>query len=439
MPTAYAALDSLVEILKNVYGEGLKTQFADEKTTYNLFPKSTRKPKGLGYVFGLRYARSQSTGGRAESAKLPDPMTGIKDQGKINPRYIYGAIRITGPAIEAAQGDDGAFVDSLADEMDDIYQSIVVDMNRQSHWDGFGKVGVVSASFAPSTSTTYAVTFNNDLGITYMQEGMLIDFFDSTGATAKTTCCGQRIKSITPSTKVVIFETSGQTYLTNHPNSTIAGYTNDQTAIAVSSIAVKMGARLPSWASTDTPYEITGLEGLFDNGTLLASFENITVASNPKWTANIMSNSSVNRELEIDLMLNALDLTRIRSGMKANKIICGLGQRRKYANLLLPGVQYQPEVLKGGYTTLTFAGGDGSVEIIVDSMAQPNNMYFYPEGVIEKFELTSLGWGNLDGNQMHRRAGYDEYDLFVRIYTNLGCEQRNCLTKITDLVEPSLY
>jgi hypothetical protein len=40
---------------------------------------------------------------------------------------------------------------------------------------------------------------------------------------------------------------------------------------------------------------------------------------------------------------------------------------------------------------------------------------------------------------MHRVAGYDMYDLFIRIYTNLGCEQRNCLTKISDLVEPALY
>lgn len=435
----YADLTNLVEILKDVYGEGLRNQFADEKTTYNQFPVSDRKPSGNGYIFGIRYARTQSVGGRAESAKLPDPFTGKKDKGKVVPRYLYGTIRLTGPAIDIAKGNTAAFVDSLADEMDDIYQSIVVDMNRQCHWDGFGKVGVASASFAPSTSTTYAVTFDNDLGITYMQEGMTIDWFDSTGATAKTTCCGQRILNITPSTKVVIFETSAQTYLTNHPDATIAAYTNDQTAIAVSSIAVKSGAREAAHATTDVPNEITGLKGIYDNGSALASFENITVDSYPKWAANVMSNSSVNRELTIDLMLNAVDLNRIRSGMNVNKIRMGLGQRRKYANLLMPDVRFAPTVLKGGYETLTFAGGDGSLEIVVDPMNQPNEIYFEPNGIIQKYELTPLGWGNLDGNQMHRRSGYDEWDLFLRIYTNLGCEQRNCLTVLKDLVEPALY
>lgn len=436
----YTDISNLTEILKNVYDTGLKNQFADEKTTYNLFPKSDRQPRGLGYIFGLRYARVQSTGGRAESTKLPDPMTGKKDQGKINPRYLYGTLRLTGPSMEAAKGDMASFVNGLADEMDDLYQSMVVDLNRQSNSDGFGKVGVVSASFAPSTTTYFNVTFDNDLGIQMMQEGMLIDFYDSTGAAVDVSCCGQRIRTITPSTKVVQFEASGSTWLTNHPDSTISGGTTNTTAaVPTASIAVKMGAREAAHATTDAPTDITGLDGIFDNGTLLTSFENITVSANPKWAANRMTNSSVNRELEVDLMLNALDLTRVRSGMTANTIHCGIGQRRKYANLLLPDVRYAPTQLKGGYEVLTFSGGDGSVKIIVDSMAQPNKMRFYPDGVIEKFEMTPLGWGNLDGSQMHRRSGYDEWDLFLRLYTNLGCEQRNCLTSLEDLVEPSLY
>ena len=437
--TTYADLTNLVEILKNAYGDGLKNQFQDEKTTYNQFPVSDRKPQGLGYVFGIRYARTQSTGARAEGKILPDPFTGVKDQGKIVPRYLYGTIRLTGPAMDTAKANVGAFVDGLADEMDDIYQSIIVDLNRQCQFDGFGKVGVNSASFAPSTSTTYAVTFDNDIGVNYLQEGMLIDWFDSTGATCSTTCVGQRVRSITPSTKVVIFETSVATYKANHPDATIAAYTNDQTAVAVSCIAAKMGSREAAWASTDTPVEITGIDGIYDDGTNLASFENITVASFPKWASNVMGNSSVNRELSIDLMLNACDLTRIRSGMNVSTIRMGLGQRRKYANLLMPDVRFMPTVLKGGYETLTFSGGDGSIQIVLDPMTQPNKMYFEPRGVIQKFELTPLGWGDLDGSKMHRVSSYDVYDLFIRIYTNLGCEQRNCLTKINDLVEPTLY
>jgi hypothetical protein len=442
MTTAYAALDSLTEILKNVYGEALRNQFNDEKLTYNQFPKSERRPGGNGYIFGIRYARAQGTGGRKESAKLPDPFTGTKDQGTINPRYLYGSIRITGPAIEAAKSNSEAFVNSLSDEIDDIYQSIVTDMNRQCHWDGFGQLGRASSAFSYPGATTYLVTFDNDIGTMYFQEGQLLDFYISAGTTAAhasgSAPVGQRISTITPSTKVVLFEAGQAAYLTNHPY--FSAYTNTAAStIATGAMAVKAGARDASWASTDTPAEITGLDGIYDDGTLLAAFEGITVASNPKWAANIIDNSSVNRELSIDLMLNAVDLTRTRSGKSVSKIRMGLGQRRKYANLLLPDVRFAPTVLKGGYETLSFAGGDGSLEMIIDPMTQPGRIYFEPDGVIQKYELASLGWGNLDGSQLHQRASYDEWDAFLRIYTNLGCEQRNCLTLLKDLVEPTLY
>lgn len=437
--TTYSDLTNLVEILKNVYGEGLRNQFNDEKMTYNTFPKSDRKPAGAGYIFGIRYSRNQSTGGRSESGKLPTPLTGKKDQGTILPRYHYGTLRITGPAIERAKGNEAAFVDALADEMDDLYSSLVVDMNRAAHMDGFGKIGVLSAAMTPSTTVPYTGTFDNDLGVRYMQEGMLVDFYDSTGATCSTTCVGQRIKSINPSTKVVTFEASVATYKNDHPDSTIAGYTNDATPIAAGSMAVKMGTREAAWASTDVATDMMGLEAMYDDGTLLATFENIVVATYPKWAANILSNSAVNRELSVDLMLQACDVTRMVSGFSVKRMRMGLGQKRKYVNQLLPDVRFQPTVLKGGYETLTFAAGDGSVELFIDPMTQPNKIYCEPDGIIQKYELTPLGWGNLDGSNMARRAGYDEWDLFLRLYTQLGCEQRNCLTKISDLVEPSLF
>lgn len=446
MTTAYAALDSLVEILKNVYGEGLKNQFNDEKITYNQFPVSDRKPGGNGYIFGVRYARAQGTGGRAESAKLPTPLTGIKDQGKITPVYLYGSMRITGPAIEMAKGNTAAFVDSLSDEIDDIYQSIVVDMNRQSHWDGFGKLGRLShAATYPGSASTWQGSFSNDIGIMYFTEGQLVDLYISAGTShagsdTTTSPVGARIAAIRPSTRTVTFELASSAYITDHPF--MSSYINTTAmSLAAGLLAIKSGTRAATgWASASaTKYEMTGLDGIFDDGTNLAVYENITVASNPKWAANVMSNSAVNRELSIDLMLNACDLTRMRSGMNVDTIRMGLGQRRKYANLLLPDVRFAPTVLKGGYETLSFSGGDGSLTILVDPLTQPNKIFFEPNGVIQKYELTPLGWGNLDGSQLHQRSGYDEWDAFLRIYTNLGVETRNCLTVVSDLVEPTIY
>jgi hypothetical protein len=439
---AYADLTNLTNALKYVYGDGLKNQFADEKITYNLFPKSDAQPKGLGYVFGLRVARNQSTGGRVESAALPNPMTGKKIQGKIVPAYLYGSMRITGPAIEAAKGNEAAFVDGLADEIEDIYQSLVVDLNRQMHWDGFGQIGRVTEPSQTSTSASYAVTFDNDLGVKYFIEGQLVDFYISAGTTVSgaTGSCAvaQRVLSVNPSTKVVIFETSQTAYAASHPTLSTLGNATAGT-IVDGAVCVKLGSRLVTHAATDTPIELTGLYGMFDDATNLTTYENINASTNPKWKANILSNSSVNREISIDLMLQAIDVVRTASGASVKKMLMGLGQKRKYANLLMPDVRFAPGKLVGGYEVLTFSGGDGSVELIVDPMCQPNLIYAFPDDVIYKYEMSPLGWGNLDNSQLHQRAGYDEWDAYLRIYTQLGCEQRNCLALIKDLVEPSLY
>ncbi len=441
MAIDYTTLTAVTDTLKNVYGEGLENQFQDEVTTYNQFPKSDRKPGGKGYVFGIRNARAQGVGGRAESGKLPDPLVGKYDQGTISPKFIYGSLRLTGPMIEAAKGRVAAFVDGLADQMDDIYQSIKVDMNRQCWSDGFGLIATLSAaSDAPtlSGSTTWTVTCDNDRGLMYAKEGMLVDFYSGAGICTASYQAAARISTINYSTKACEMEPNAKTYLTNHPNSTIAAYNPTSTAVVTGAYMVKMGARDSAHATTDTAADITGLDGIFDDSTLITTFEGINASTYPSWRANMLTNSSVNRELSMDLMLQASDLTRLKAGGQKVQMRMGLGQRRKYANLMLPDVRFSPGKLVGGYETLTFAGGDGSVELIIDPVAQPNKIYVQPEGNIKKYELAPLGWGNLD-QKMHQRSGYDEYDCFVRLYTQLGTEHRNALTLIGDLVEPNIY
>lgn len=439
MAVDYTTLTAIEDTLKLVYGEGLTNQFADEKTTYNLFPKTGRSPKGLGYEFGIRYARAQGVGARRESANLPDPLAIKPDKGKIVPKYIYGSIRLTGPSIEAAKGDVAAFVDALSDSIDDIYKSIVVDLNRMSCGDSFGLLGTLSEeSDALTTSaTTWTVTMDNDLGVSRCIPGMIVDFYTG-GSAIDQSACASRIAEVHPSSKTLEMEFNDSTYVTNHPIVAAQSYTVATDAVAAAAEMVRIGAREAAHATTDVSTEMMGLEGIYDDGTLLATFENIVVATYPEWKANVLGNSSVNRELSLDLMLQALDLSRTRSGDTVQCIRMGLGQRRKYANLLIPDIRFTPGTLEGGYERLTFAGGDGSVKMIIDPALPPNKMFFEPNGVIQKYEMTPLGWGNIDPG-MHQRAGFDEYDRFLRVYTNVGCEKRSSLTLLKDLVEPALY
>ncbi|MCK4787654.1 MAG: hypothetical protein KAV87_28120 [Desulfobacteraceae bacterium] len=429
-------LSEIQDLLKFVYGTGLTQQFPLEVITYNQFTTSTRKPTGLGYKFGMNIANPQGIGARQDGAILPDPLPGKQDNGLIVPAFNYGVLRTSGPAIELGKGDMAAFIDTLSGDVRRIYEGLLHDLNRQSWGDGFGKMATLSAaSDSLSTTATWTATCDNQLGTTYLQEGMVIDFYNSAGAIDQS-AVASRISGINLDTNVVTFEANDGTYKTNHPIVAARSYTIATDTVPAASQIVRYGARDAAFATSDTPIEMIGLEGIYDDGTLLSSFEGITVSSQDKWKANILSNSSVDRELSIDLMLRACDRGRKRSGMATNCIRMGLGQRRKYANLLINDVRFSPQNLKGGYEVLTFSGGDGSVDMVIDPVAQPGKMYFEPNGVIQKYEATSLGWSNLDGAQLSRRQGYDQFDQFLRLYSNLGCENRNSLTKITDLVEP---
>lgn len=445
-------LTAITDTLKYVYGQGITNQFADEKTTYNLFPISERKPRGLGYEFGIRYARAQGTGARAESEKLPDPLVGKFDKGRIIPKYVYGSIRLTGPMIEAAKSDVAAFVDGMSDSVDDIYQSIVVDLNRMCYSDGFGKMGTVKTAQASAAKTgaSYTINFSTATGIKHFKPGMLVDFYSASGtaptpAAGASAVLGCRVKSVSPASTPpsVVFESWGTAaaaniYFNNHPQYATA-HTGTKQSVPALALAIKSGARAASQTfSSAAGREMMGLQGIYDDDTLLALFELIDTGTYPDWRANVLKNGGVTRELSIDLLLQALDLTRTVSGKSPNRMFMGLGQRRKYANLLLPDVRFQPTVLKGGYETLTFAGGDGTVTMVVDPMCNNEHIYLEPTGTIMKYEMSPLGWGSID-QQWHQRAGYDEWDAFLRIYSNLGTEFRNSLTLVKDLVEPNLY
>lgn len=423
--------------LKQVYGDRIVDLFARQSMTYNMFMKSNRKasykPGGAGFYFAARQSDIESVGARAENAYLPEPLDADGVQFHISPKLIYASLRLSGLAMEAGKGDLMAFADVQGDAVSNIYKALVTDLNRQCWGDGFGKLGTLSASATPSTSTYWSATFSNDVGIRYARKGMVVDFYTASGA-IDASCVAARIHTIYPMTKKIKFEKLVDAYETYHPLGT--GYTNAAGAIASSSQMVRMGARDASFATSDTSYELTGLLGLFDDGTLISSFQGQTISSYPEFSANILDNSSVNRELSIDLMLQAVDLTSTRSDQNVDLILTGLGQRRKYFALLSPDVRYAPANFVGGYETLSFSQ-NGQIKMVFDPHAQPNKMFFMPADGVKRYELTPIGWGGFDANKMHWRENYDQATMFLRTYTNLGVERRNALTLLDDLTEPA--
>jgi hypothetical protein len=424
--------------LKQVYGDRIVDLFNRQAMTYNMFMKSSRKssyrPGGVGFYFAARRSDIESVGARAENAYLPEPLDPAGVQFVITPRLLYATMRISGLAMEAGKGDLSSFVDVQGDAISNVYKALITDLNRQCWGDGFGKLGVLSTAATGSTTATWTAKFQNDLGVRYIRPGMLVDFC-ATAGTVNTNQCALRVKTVNPDTRIVTFEAMANTYETYHPLGS-GSVAQTDTSFTANQAMIRMGARDSSWAITDTSYELVGLNGMFDDGTLITTFQGQSVSTYPEFVANILDNSAVNRELSLDLMLRAVDLTSTRSDQMVDMILTGLGQRRKYFALLSPDVRYAPGEFVGGYETLAFAA-NGRVKMTFDPHAQPNRMYFLPADGVKKYELTPIGFGGLDGQKMHWRENYDQATMFLRTYANLGVERRNALTLLDDLTEPT--
>jgi hypothetical protein len=424
--------------LKAVYGDQIVDLFNRQTMTYNMFMKSGRKatyaPGGTGFVFATRQSDIESVGARAQNAYLPEPLDAAGVQFTITPKLMYASLRLSGLAMEAGKGGAQSFVDVQGDAIANVYKALITDLNRQCWGDGYGLLGTLSAVATASTAGTWTATFSNDRGVRYIRKGMVVDFYTSGGALDESNTAS-RVYSINPTTKVVTFEKLAATYETYHPLG--ISYTQAAGTIPAASQMVRMGARVLSHSTSAASYEIMGLNGLFDDGTLLGTFQGQVVATYPEFVANIIDNSTVNRELSIDLMLQAMDLTATRSDQTVDTILTGLGQRRKYFALLANDVRYAPGQFVGGYETLQFAQ-NGQVTMKFDPHSQPNRMYFLPADGVKKYELTPIGWGGMDGQKMHWRDNYDQATMFLRTYANLGVEKRNALTLLDDLTEPAV-
>jgi len=424
MTTTYADLTNLTDILKQVYGPRIEQQQRREAMTYMELPISSRKPGGLGYIFPVHIGSNQAIGAKLESEALPTPQRQRYDKVTITPKYVYGTIRVTGPAIAAAKANVMAFADSLASEISNAFIDVRTDLGRMTFGDGWGKLATLSAAATPSAVATWTFTCDNTTGVHYLREGMIVDFYESNTLDADNDV--SEITSIDPSTKIV----------TCAANATASG------TVASAAEVVRTATREATHdTSSDTSREIMGFLGIIDDGTNVATFQDIdrTAAGKRLWKANYLANSSVDRELTLDLMQRAIDLARYSGGSTINDIRMGLGQRRKYVALLQPDIRYTPMQLEGGFERLTYAGGDARIRISVDPDCVPGKIFFQTKGTIKRYELKSLGWADLDGNILNRRSGYDEWNAFLCIYTNLGSTKCNANTQLLDLVEPALY
>jgi hypothetical protein len=393
-----ATLTTATNILKEIYEPKIQDQLQNELTTSKRLESTsegvTSEVGGKYVVFPIHVKRNHGIGARLEMEQLPTAQNQGYASARVGLAYLYGAVRLSGQTMELAKTNAQAFASVLDQEMTGLREDVAKDMNRQVFGTSVGALGTATGAYA---TTTIPMTNTQ-----YMEVGMIVDVYDSTGATQRAT--GRTVTAVSPNVNIVL------------DGANIAAGANGD-------IVVRQG---------NLNRETIGLQQIVsDTGVLY----NVDPAVEAKWKSQVNANGGVNRALSESLMIRMVDDIRSQGG-KTTLITTTMGVRRSYFNLLVQQREYSNVTeFEGGFKGLKFTTDNGEIPVISDFDCQPNRMYFLNEKTLKYYRENDWSFMDRDGSKWQRVIGFDAYDATLYTYRQLGCHRRNSQGIVRDVTE----
>lgn len=392
-----ATLTTASNILKEIYEPKIQDQLQNELVTSKRLEQTsegvTSEVGGKYVVFPIHVKRNHGIGARLEMEQLPTAQNQGYASARVSLAYLYGSLRLSGQSMELAKTNFQAFASVLDQEVSGVQDDLAKDMNRQVFGTSVGVLMTSTATYAANTITT--------TNTQYMEVGMVIDIYDSTGVTLRAT--GRNVTAVTATT--IVFD-----------GATVP-------AGAIGDIVVRLG---------NLNRETIGLSQIVSaTGTLY----NIDPTVETKWKSTVNANGGTNRALSESLMIKQVDDIRTQGG-KTTLITTSLGVRRSYFNLLVQQREYHNTTeFEGGFKGLKFTTDNGEIPLISDLDCQPNRMYFLNEKTLKFYREGDWSFMDRDGSKWQRVIGFDAYDATLYKYTQLGCHRRNSQGLVSDITE----
>lgn len=320
------------------------------------------------------YTVAEGAEPRAGKSKYAQPCTSMK--------YAFGTLELTDQALTAAKGkDEKAIAGILQQEIEGLKDDLGMDLNRQFHGAGAGRLCLANGVGTNTTALTVDGNVAGLDGTEYLAEGMFITIGSAQAV---------EIASVDSATAVTLAE--ARTW-------------------ADDAVITKENAD-----------EMMGFSGLIDDGDNAATIQNITRASSPYAVSFV--DDTTEALTEEDMV--ALYLKTRRYG-GADAILVGEALYAAYGALLLATKKTYntKEVLTGGWMGLEFAAGGGGVGIILD----PDTWSGYVQMVnFKAFTLAEMSepfaWLEADqhGGILKRSASNRTvWEGTLKYYANLVC------------------
>lgn len=393
-------------VLKTIFeGDGATEQMRDFNPTLDQFEKSTDNIEGgKDIVFPIQNQFQQGLGARTDTQELPSPGRANYTACQFPLKKLAFSVQITTSAwMKSKAKGKAAFVDLVGEAGTDVKGGLKRDLNGQLYRDGTGLLTTTNGAIVgPDTSVVITLT-----AIKWFYEGMLLDIY-APGASVP--------------------------YMTNVE---VTGVDILNLQITVASIDDNIPTAYELYRAGNKDNEIMGLSGFVNDAGGPATMQGITVSTNVTWRANDLDNGGTTRNIERNLIEQA-----IRAGMgvdqtRPDTILSGLIQARKYAMMLVIKDEYEKSE-KGGRITLDYGYEKlkmGNVALTEDPDCPDDRIYFLHKKDLKIWQLgnpdfvyspdAKFAWYRIPGMPFYRADG----EWFLQF----GGKRRNNQTVLRDL------
>jgi hypothetical protein len=405
MANTFQSITSGAANLKNIYEGPIVSQFNDDLPIYKNIEKETKGWSGLAVIRSLKLRRNQGIGAGTDGGNLPSIGVQVNQAATINAKFNWLRFGITAGMVASSKSDAGSFVRQAAYELEEGYNDLRADVDRQISWNGRGDLCAVNTAAVASTSLSIKGRESVEAALKFVSVGMIVDIVTTSG-TYKAT--GVQI-----------------TAATGTPTALTATLTLSQAVTcAADDILVRSGAY---------NNEIQGMYYSLDGGT--STIYAIDRSTYQQYQGAVIDASSAN--LSLDLIKQSQVLARQRGGAQIKAWWTDFDTERFYEKLLVSDKRFVNTMQgDGSFTTKGNSYLEYGGSPVIPDQACPRRMFGIDPNAWKWYVLEEMKFASETGAMYIAQVDTDAWEVRVRFFANLFNQKPSACATLTGYISP---
>jgi hypothetical protein len=399
------------EAMKIFFTDPIVENFVTDTEILDIFEKDgnvqVEQTTGGRYIETAQYfVLPGAVGSRAPGDYIPVPEGPTIRNSRIFLKKHFGVLQMTGDVMERVRGNLGAYMDYMDRAMPDLLERFNDDIDRQLLGYGNGALGRIDGAPGGTSfvvDSAFGVAGWSNPWANFLENKRIVFSADADGDPLRNAGAGQSalVTDADPVTNTITVDAMPGAAVDND-----FVFNGDPTGSSAQN------------AGDDR--EMMGLAGLIDDGSILATFQNILRSDFRLWRSHVIDGQSGTFTGDLDeIVLTAADNRAFERGKgKPNVIVTSRSQADKYwLSLIGDRRLIDPKADEGGRGAMHVRLGDRVIPIRVARKMPPELCYMIQTDSLRRWQLDGGKWDDKTGSVWNRVTdGTGRKDDFYAVY-----------------------